>query len=432
MKVAHSALSDQGLVRKNNEDSFLCDDQLQLYIVADGMGGHAGGEVASAMACAEVKEAVLRNREVLDEYLAGQGETTDRDIRMLLSVAVQRASTTIREKGEAQPELRGMGTTIEVALFIKSRAFVAHVGDSRVYLIRNGEMHQITRDHSLANQLKDLGRIQNEDEIKPRFRNAVTRALGFYESVEVDVLDMDLFPGDRFILCSDGLHGFVSQEEIQRCAAKSERDLAVQHLVRQANSKGGKDNITAVIVEVADIPEEHGRRVAERLEVLRNLVLFRRLDYEELLRINNVIKEVAFADGTSIFAEGQGGEEMFVILAGAVAIRRGEVEIARLGKGTHFGEMAMVDRQERSADAVALEDTICLSLARKDFYELVQNHSITGVKLLWNLSRVLALRLRTTTAELQGLKNAFKKSIEEEMADPSADPFEDTYTDSAF
>jgi CRP-like cAMP-binding protein len=91
-----------------------------------------------------------------------------------------------------------------------------------------------------------------------------------------------------------------------------------------------------------------------------------------------------------------------------------------------------VDRQERSADAVALEDTICLSLARKDFYELVQNHSITGVKLLWNLSRVLALRLRTTTAELQGLKNAFKKSIEEEMADPSADPFEDTYTDSAF
>lgn len=413
MKVLHAALSDQGLVRKKNEDSFLCDDGLKLYIVADGMGGHAGGEVASALACQEIRGSIEKNRELVDEYDMGVGETQDRDIRMLLTHAVQRASNMIRDRGETESELRGMGTTVEAALFLKKRAFFAHVGDSRVYLIRNGEMHQITRDHSLANQLKDMGRIANEDEIKPKFRNAVTRALGFYESVEVDVLDMDLFPGDRFIMCSDGLHGFIPTADILRLAGGVQREVAAQSLIRQANSKGGKDNITVLLVDVEDIPEEDSKKVAARLNLLRNLVLFRKLDYEELIRVNNHIVEKSFPTGGRIFSEGDDGDELYVILEGLVAIRRGDVEIAGLSRGTHFGEMVMVDRQKRSADAVALEDSICLALSRKDFYDIVQNHSQTGVKLLWNLSRVLAVRLRITTSELEGLKNAFARSAED-------------------
>ena len=421
MSIRHAGASDVGLVRKNNEDAFLADDDLRLYIVADGMGGHAGGEVASSIACEEVRSVIESNKDILDEYRFQQPGATAKDISSLLAHAVKHASAKIKAAGEETPELRGMGTTVEVGLFIDDRAFFAHVGDSRIYLIRDGEVHQITKDHSLTNELIEMGHIQSADEVKAKFRNAVTRALGFYETVEVDLLDMDLFPGDRFVLCSDGLHGYIEDGTLERLASKIDPEPAVQNLVRHANSKGGKDNITALVIDVTEASKDRAGLIAERLDVLRSLVLFRLLDYEELLRIHNLIYPKEFKAGERLFSEGDPGDSLYVMIRGKMEISKGGVVVAHLGKGSHFGEMALVDRSSRSADAVAVEDSHCLVLYRDDFYSIIHNHARTAVKLLWSLSRVLTVRLRTTTGELESLRLQYQQLAAKNPVDPMGD-----------
>ncbi|MBM4371577.1 MAG: Stp1/IreP family PP2C-type Ser/Thr phosphatase [Deltaproteobacteria bacterium] len=421
MSIRHAGASDPGLVRKNNEDSFSADDGLGLYIVADGMGGHAGGEVASAAACEEIRGIISQNKDIIDEYRFQQSGVSGKEISSLLAHAVKHASARIKKMGEEKPELRGMGTTVEVALFIDDRAFFAHVGDSRIYLLRDGEVHQITKDHSLTNELLEMGHIQSADEVKARFRNAVTRALGFYDTVEVDLLDMDLFPKDRFLLCTDGLHTSFEGDALQRMGGKVDPETAVQNLIRHANSRGGRDNITALVVDVTDASKDRAGQVADRLDVLRGLALFRLLDYEELLRIHNLVYPKEFQSGERIFAEGDLGDSLYVVLRGKVEISKGSATVAHLGRGSHFGEMALVDRASRSADATALETTSCLLLYRDDFYGIIHNHARTAVKLLWSLARVLTVRLRTTTGELESLRQQYEQLNARTPVDPLGD-----------
>ena len=421
MSIRHAGASDIGLVRKNNEDAFIADDDLNLYIVADGMGGHAGGEVASSIACDEVLHIIEQNKDILDEYKFQQAGVSEKDISSLLAHAVKHASAKIKKAGEDSPELRGMGTTVEVGLFINDRAFFAHVGDSRIYLIREGEVHQITKDHSLTNELIEMGHIRSANEVKAKFRNAVTRALGFYDTVEVDLLDMDLFPGDRFLMCSDGLHTYIEGDTLERLAAKIDTETAVQNLVRHANSMGGKDNITALIIDVTEASGDRAGLVAERLDVLRTLVIFRLLDYEELLRIHNLVFPKEFKAGERIFSEGDPGDSLYVMIRGKVEISKGGETVVHLGWGSHFGEMALVDRSNRSADSIAVEDSQCLVLYRDDFYSIIHNHSRTAVKLLWSLARVLTARLRTTTGELDSLRLQYRQAKEGGPVDPLSD-----------
>ena len=207
--------TDVGRVREANEDSFLVDKKLNLYIVADGMGGHAAGEVASSMASRVVRDAIAAERDALTEFEQGHGGTTRKDILRLLEASVQQACSAVHAAGVADESKRGMGTTLDGLLIIGNRGFIAHVGDSRIYLYRQGSVHQLTEDHSLINELLKRGKLTREQIDKVQYKNAVTRAVGVYESVEPDVFDFDVLPGDRFLLCSDGLSGYLEESELQ-------------------------------------------------------------------------------------------------------------------------------------------------------------------------------------------------------------------------
>ena len=185
--------TDVGRVRDVNEDSFLVDESLGLFIVADGMGGHAAGEVASNIAVHTCRETVSRERELIGKFERGTDNTSRKDVLRLMELAVQNACTAVYAEAQKDPSKRGMGTTLVALLIIGARGFIAHVGDSRIYLTRNGSVHQLTEDHSLINELLKRGRLTPEQIAKLNMKNAVTRAVGVYESVEVDTASISTY-----------------------------------------------------------------------------------------------------------------------------------------------------------------------------------------------------------------------------------------------
>jgi serine/threonine protein phosphatase PrpC len=409
MELTFWAATDVGKKREVNEDNFLVDKKLSLFIVADGMGGHASGEIASHLAVHEFRNAVEAGRDVIDRYVRDATSVRPQEILTLMEHAVQTAGQTIYQRGQKEPEKRGMGTTTSALLIAGDRGFIAHVGDSRVYMVRAGQVVQLTEDHSLINELIRRGRITKEnldDSPYKAYKNAVTRAVGVYETVQGDTLDFELLPGDQFLLCSDGLHAYLTEPQILDFLKTDDLEHLPQKLVDHANAGGGHDNITALVVRVegaavADRAEELARKV----EVLRRMPLFRHLIYKEILRVLNVTTVREFAPGEEIIKEGTPGDEMFILLRGKIRLHKNDAFITHLMPGAHIGEMALVDRrQPRSASATAEERSRLLGLKRRDFYEIIRKDPQLSVKLLWAFTQVLAERLRKTTAELSGAR----------------------------
>lgn len=240
MKVRSCAISDVGRKRQKNEDSYLINDELGLFVVADGMGGHAGGEYASRIAITTIEE-MLRNRET-----KASGED-------IIRKAIQDAGQRIISKAEEDRALKGMGTTV-ISLYLENKkAIMAHVGDSRGYLFRDGVLEQLTEDHSLVNEQVKSGFITAEEAKTHQFKNIITRSVGVTPEVEVDILSKKLKAGDAFLLCSDGLSNLVELSEMENRLREKEPVLAAKAMVDLANKRGGDDNITLVLIEIQDV-----------------------------------------------------------------------------------------------------------------------------------------------------------------------------------
>lgn len=244
LAIRSFARTDVGRHRRSNEDSFFHDDMLRLYIVADGMGGHAAGEVAS-------REAVDAVHGMVKRGLAQAGDDFDQ-IRAcrLLEGAIQAATYMLYAIAELEQDKSGMGTTISAAVVVGSSLVTGQVGDSRIYQIRGDHAAQITEDHTLIAWQVKQGLISADEARMSPHRNVITRAVGNRDYVEVDTSVVPIERGDRLLLCSDGLHGYVDLDEVAAIASLG-GDLAVDRFIDTANTRGGRDNITAVLVEVA-------------------------------------------------------------------------------------------------------------------------------------------------------------------------------------
>jgi serine/threonine protein phosphatase PrpC len=242
---SYSAKSDRGLVRQNNQDAYHVSIEHGLVVVADGMGGHQAGEIASQMAIEGIKNDILQPH--------WQSEGDEMQTLLKLGSAVEKANLLIRAASDGRPELQGMGTTIVAAVFRLGRVFLAHVGDSRIYRIRDGKLEQMTKDHSLVQQLLDIGTFKTvkDAEAAGIGSNVLTRALGINDQVEIDLTDDFLQPGDMFLFCSDGLTNMVNDADIERLVNHYYPDLdaAVERLIVGALSSGGLDNITVVLAQ---------------------------------------------------------------------------------------------------------------------------------------------------------------------------------------
>lgn len=253
MKLTSVARTDVGRKRQINEDSFFRDDARGFYVVADGVGGHNKGEIASREAVEQLTMWVMGASRDLDRLVA-RVEAGDTEcvweIRRLLESGVKSACYMVFGMAELDPEKKGMSTTLSAMLVRAGLAFAVHVGDSRVYRVRNGSVLQLTEDHTLINYKVKHGMMTKAEAEKAAGKNVITRAVGHRDYVQVDTADVDIAPGDRFLLCSDGLHGYFNDERevVELCGDGSLEECA-DAAISLANQRGGKDNITAVVIE---------------------------------------------------------------------------------------------------------------------------------------------------------------------------------------
>lgn len=418
MHVVGHAKTDVGKKRAHNEDYMLTDADLGLYVVCDGMGGHAAGEVASEHAARTVHRIISENRAALEAFEA-EDNTANRDTLVhLMEKAVQTACFEIYNMAVHDAGKAGMGTTLEAMLVVGGKGLMGHVGDSRLYMVRSGQLHQLSEDHSYCTEMVKRGKMTREEARVSPYANVITRAVGIQESVQVDTLLFDVIPGDTFLLCSDGLSGYTEDaNELAELLAVPDDDVenVTDRLIDLANERGGKDNITAVVLRAYGDGEDlegESARAAEvnlKLETLKRIPLFRHLTYQELVKVLNVTYIQRQAAGETIITEGEKGEELYVVLGGAVTVSRQGQEIVDLSPGVHFGEMALVDQSPRSATISAKIDSRLLVLQRRDFYNLIRKEPVLAVKLLWSFVQVLSHRLRDTNDQLSGARTALEQ-----------------------
>jgi serine/threonine protein phosphatase PrpC len=247
-------VTDVGVVRDHNEDSAYMDASSGFFIVADGMGGHAAGEVASAMAVETVKKTLEEAKAQILEFMKAPGDGGRRALVALLQNAVLQAHQAVFQRGQSEQDKAGMGTTLDVVLVAGPEAFVAHVGDSRTYLVRGGKSSQITTDHTVAEVLVIEGKLTIEEAAVSPLRTILVNAIGVSADVGVEMAHVTLKKGDRILLCSDGLHDYfpIEEEIAQRLSTDAPSD-ALKEMVELAKTRGGHDNITGICVNVSDL-----------------------------------------------------------------------------------------------------------------------------------------------------------------------------------
>jgi len=239
-KITAYGKSDIGKKRSSNQDSLLVNDKLGLYAVADGMGGHRGGETASFMALEVINSAI--------ENVSNKKDSIQ--VVPFLKEAVSLASMKIYERSLMDDNLRGMGTTFVGLYFNGNSAYIAQVGDSRAYLYRDGDLWKVTEDHSLINEQIRAGVITKEEAEKLNYKNVITRSVGFEEIVNVDVYTREVEDEDIFLLCSDGLTSMLSDEEIKDAIDPKDLASSVDKLISKANDTGGVDNVSVILLKV--------------------------------------------------------------------------------------------------------------------------------------------------------------------------------------
>lgn len=392
-----------------NEDSILVDESRRLFIVADGMGGTAAGNIASEAAVQLIANKIDEKSDLIAAF--NQGESSREEVLSVLENAVQEAGQSVFEMAQNSPQQRGMGTTISALLLTKTRGFIAHVGHSRIYILRQSEVVQLTEDHSLFAELIRQGRMRPTNANAAKHTDSVTRALGIYAHVQVDTFDFELAAGDSFLLATRGVWGALNdtRELSDVIEAKGYSDTPAA-LISLRDARNREEDGSAILLRViaarGEMDAPHSDDLSLKLKVLKQIPLFKHLTYVQLVAVLNVSEVKAYPQGTHIFQEGQMGEELYVVLDGQVSIEKNGIELASLGSGALFGEMAIMDKAPRSALAVSTQDTRLIEVGRGELFALMRQEKDIAVKLLWCFVQVLNQRLRSTNLDLMKLREA--------------------------
>ena len=289
-----AAVTDPGKKRNHNEDALLTLPESGIYVVADGVGGRACGEVASAICVESFRDSAHLVSARVAAYTEASTLDTRNAVLATIDEVLQTASRRIYETAEAEGRA-GMTTTVVALVVGNGTAFLAHVGDSRAYLVRDGELRQLTEDHSMVNELVRTGKMTYEEARSSRHRHVITRAVGLYPTVQPSLAAVDLHPGDRLLLCSDGLSDVVAPELMLEEGASDDLEGAVATLLQAALDRGGPDNITVVLLDPDGT--DRGDDMAARAGMLESLFLFEDLPYAARLQVGRIVEEHYFAPG---------------------------------------------------------------------------------------------------------------------------------------
>lgn len=393
MELRVAAKTDVGRERKNNEDMFHVDLDQGLFLVSDGMGGQKAGEVASATAVETFSRIVTQETELLTR--ARRGDAKLLDVVALTKRALEAACLDVFRLANSTQSRDGMGCTLTGLLVVGSRAIVAHVGDSRLYLMRGGRAEQLTHDHALAAELVRNGSLTPEQAKTSPYRNVLSRGVGLQASVEVDTLVLDVQPGDRYVICSDGFSEYIEDAAwLTANATGRDLDQLCETMVAHANESGGRDNITVVVVDVAGetadevMVERDGELLA--VSMLDQCYLFRGLSFAELTRVLAYCRIRILAPQELLIAEGDMMERVYLVLDGHL-VAHGRNAALRLGAGDTLGATSVMRPRQAVGSVVAEEETRVLSLSRDALRNITRKRGRIGAQLTIRLARELAL-----------------------------------------
>ncbi len=387
MQLSAFAGTNVGRRREQNEDHYLVDAELGLFLVCDGMGGHVAGEIASTKAAEFLVTFVRENRATLQ--VAKQTVAGYSDAMRLAQAAVEDTCRRLHRLACSDSRYAGMGTTLTLLLVLGEKAIMAHVGDSRLYLYRQGEIHLLSTDHTLANEMAREADAEESAWWKQRYSHVLTRTIGCHESVLVDTLLFDLLPDDVCLLCTDGLSNHVNAGELVQVFGQNPLQEIPEMLIEMANSRGGQDNITAVVVHVAaDDAEVHNPASPDaqrQLAALKNAFLCRRLSLNRLMQVLNITQTKDFVAGDSVISAGERCAGMYLVVDGCLAVFRDNTKVMDLRPGDVFGEIALQRGSAANATVRATADSRLMLIKRKDFKGLVKRYPKLGRLLLGNL-----------------------------------------------
>ena len=391
------ARTDVGLKRKHNEDSLLAAEEFGVFVVADGVGGRKAGELASAITVNTFQSFAPQLKAAVDAFANDAHRDTRNAVLQLLDHAANAASRRVYEAATGSGR-QGMTTTLVAAVIGGGAAFIVHVGDSRAYLVRDNQLRQLTEDHSMVNELIRTGAMTRDEAATSRYRNVITRAVGLYPNVRTDTLHIELLDGDRIILCSDGLSDMVPPAQMLDILLLPNLTGSVDTLIQEALNRGGRDNVTIIAIEPEAVLQAEA--VAARAKAMESLFLFEELPFHARLRVGRIVNELFVTPGQVIVRQGEIGHTLYVVVQGQVGVVVDGREVAVINEGEHFGELALVDSEPRSADIVAKGFGHLLCVERDALREYCIMEPALGNLLLWKLIATLSQRLRTMNQQL--------------------------------
>ncbi len=404
MRALGIGLTVRGRERGRNEDAHFVDDEMGLYVVSDGIGGRSGGDLASKTTVQTIAEHFEKNKDVLEDAVFKMAPV--KDVAQLAEQAIGAACRAVFDLAESQPEVRSMGATVTVLVILDDKAVMAHVGNTRLYLLRDGEAHKLSTDHTMAAELCAAGVISEQEVREHPYSSILTRAVGKDSSVLVDTLVIDVTPDDRFLLCTNGLARHLDAGESLAELLEGELGRVPDALMDYAQSQGAEDDITVIVAQ----PTQGNERitlteplvtVAGCFDVLKRVPLFHDLSFEHLQRVLNLGEVRRFEEGDVVIGQGEPCPGLFVMLTEGFALEQGQKRIAQLGTGDYLGETGLLQDRPCRSTLVAADRGRLLSIDKVRFSQLTHMFPRLGIDLLERLVEITTIDADRIRVSLQ-------------------------------
>lgn len=395
MRIEGKGLSDQGLKRSRNEDFIHINNDRKLYIVCDGVGGAGNGNIASKMAADSCASFIADGEASFNEfYRTGQMH----HLEDLVKNAMQTACGDVFFAAHKKPALKGMASTMTTVLFVNDKAILGHVGDSRLYLIRNNQVYVVTEDHTLGREVRERHAMPEEEIKKNKLDHILNRSIGFFKSVEIDTLVFDILPGDELILCSDGLHNYLrTPVQLVPMLEHEESSTCLKEMVQFALNAGGSDNISVILMqtkleESVYMGFDSGRtELLNDFSILNKIHLFNDLTFIRINRILNVCETIEYSEGDLVYSEGEEVVGVYIVYRGNLKASAKTAELSSTyKKGDFFAEKSLMYKYTATQTVSVTEPTTLLYISSENYKKLCHNHPKFGVKLLENFIKGLS------------------------------------------